>query len=413
MDAKELETALKPLTDKVKELEDKNKALEAKEVTKRFEPNDINVKVVNNPEDVLKADKFGGFKSAGHFYNDVMKAAGPNGRVSKELSAWHDANIKTAGTMEEGDLAQGGYTVPIQVNSSIRETSLEAAVVEPRATIQPMSTYRLELPADVDADHSSNFFGGITIYRQNEGKQKTASNPTFGRIALTLHEVAGLVGVTDWLLQDSAVALESYLTRKFSQAISFTKDDDFLNGTGANQPLGVLHSANPALITVDAVSGQGASTIIAENIIDMFSRMYPEGQNRAVWIMNPECFPQLAKMALAAGTAGIPVWMPANNLAGSPFQTLMGRPLILTEKCQALGTAGDIAFVDFSQYLIGQRGNGTPEIASSIHLYFDYDKTAFRFVLRYDGQPSWLSAITPKRGSKTLSPFIVLNSTRT
>jgi len=89
----------------------------------------------------------------------------------------------------------------------------------------------------------------------------------------------------------------------------------------------------------------------------------------------------------------------------------MGRPLLFTEKCQALGTAGDIALCDFSQYAIGQRG-GT-KTAMSIHVGFIFDKTAFRFVLRYDGQPTWLTTLTPRRGTNTLSPFIVLNSTRT
>jgi HK97 family phage major capsid protein len=105
--------------------------------------------------------------------------------------------------------------------------------------------------------------------------------------------------------------------------------------------------------------------------------------------------------------------MPAGALSGKPYETLMGRPLIYSEKMQALGTAGDIGLVDFSQYLIGQKGNGNVDIASSIHFYFDYGKTAFRFTLRYDGQPTWETTLTPKRGSATLSPFIVLSSTRT
>ena len=73
---------------------------------------------------------------------------------------------------------------------------------------------------------------------------------------------------------------------------------------------------------------------------------------------------------------------------------------------QTLGTQGDIGLADFSQYLIGDKGG--IKVATSIHLRFDYDETAFRFVLRYDGQPWWLSALTPRRGTSTLSPFVVL-----
>lgn len=365
-----------------------------------------------SPEDSLIADKTGGFKSGGHFWRDVMKAGTPQGE-SPELRSWKEAVSKTTGYMEEGDASQGGYTVPVQVATTILEKTLEASIVEPRASIQPMTSNRMEIPADVDKDHSSNYFGGVVIYRPGEGGTKTPTNPTFEKVALTLHKVAGLCYVTDELLTDSMIALDAYINRKFSQAIAFVKDDDFINGSGSNQPLGAFNSANPALVTVTAETGQGAATIVAENIIKMWSRLYPAGHGNAVWLANIETFPQLAGMNLAVGTGGVPVWMPAGGVSGRPYETLMGRPLIYTEKCQALGTAGDICLADFSQYLIGQKGSGAPDMATSIHVRFVTDETAFRFVLRYDGQPSWTSPLTPKRGSATLSPFVVLSSSRT
>lgn len=370
------------------------------------------ITITAEPEDKLLADTKGGFKSFGHFCSDLVKVEAEK-RPSETLRTWEDACRKTAGIMEEGDLSQGGYLVPEEFSAKILEKSLETAIVRPRAVIQPMMSNRIVIPADVDPDHSSNYFGGITIYRTAEGAQKSKTNPTFARIALTLHKLTGLCYVTDELLDDSAIAIEANLTRKFGQAIAFVEDDDFLNGDGSNKALGCLNAANPSIITVTAVSGQGASTVIAENIRDMWSRMYPAGQSRAVWLANNDVFPQLFGMSLAVGTGGVPIWLPAGGISGSPYQTLMGRPLILTEKCQTLGTAGDIALVDFSQYIIGQKGGGGPTTASSIHLRFDYDETVFRFVLRYDGQPTWTSALTPLYSSSTLSPFIVLNSTRT
>ena len=381
----------------------------SKEIIKRFSPGEAAVKVVMTPEEKIVTDKLGGFKSAGHFYSDVIKAEKVG--ESETLRNWSNAVHKTAGYMEEGDLSQGGYVVPIQVRDGIIEKSLEASIVRGRATPQPMGSNRLEIPADVDADHSSNYFGGITIYRPGEGGQKTATNPVVGKIALQLHKLVGLCHVTDELLEDASIALEPWLTRKFGQAIAFVEDDDFLNGNGVNMATGMFNAANPSLITVTAETGQGAATIVAENIAKMWARLYSAGQANAVFVANIETFPQLFGMALAVGTGGIPIWMPAGGLAGRPYESLMGRPLIYSEKMQALGTAGDIGLVDMSQYVVGDRGG--LNMASSIHLKFDYDMTSFRFVLRYDGQPTWLSALTPKRGSATLSPFVVLSSTRT
>ena len=346
---------------------------------------------------------------ASKFFKDVARVGADGGHETDELRNW---SKKTAGYMEAGDLSQGGYLVPDALANQILSRSLERSIVRPRATVQPMATSKMAIPADVDTDHTSTL-GGITIYRPGEGAIKTPANPTIGKVSLQLHKLTGLVYVTDELLEDSGPALEAYLVRKFSQAIAFVEDDDFLNGTGANMALGAFNASNPALITVTAEGGQGANTILFENIIKMWARLWPDGQNNACWVANIETFPQLATMGLAVGAGGIPAWLPANQLAGKPYRELMGVPLFFTEKMQALGTAGDIGLADFSQYLVGDRNGGAPQIASSIHIKFDYDMTCFRFVLRYDGQPSWLGTLTPKHGSASLSPFIILSGSRT
>jgi HK97 family phage major capsid protein len=376
----------------------------AKQIVKRFTP----VEITSSPEDRILADTRGGFKNAAHFIAELIEE-GRTHQAPETLKAWDNA-VRTK-DMEEGSLSAGGYLVYEEMSRSILEKSLEDSIVRPRASMQPMQSNRIVIPADVDANHQSNYFGGITIYRPGEAGQKTATNPTYARIALTLHKVTGLCHISDELLEDSAIAVEANVRRKFSQAIAFVQDDDFLNGNGVNAPLGVLNSNNPSLITVTAETGQGASTIVAENIIKMWARMYSAGKARSIWIANDDTFPQLATMALAVGTGGVPLWMPAGGVSGLPYQTLMGKPLIFTEKAQTIGTAGDIALVDLSQYLIGEKGG--LQVATSMHFKFDYDQQSFRFVLRYDGQPSWTSALTPLRSSSTLSPFIVLHSTRT
>jgi len=373
---------------------------------------DPNIEVVSDPVDRVNADPSGGFKSFGHYLTDLIKAEDKSATKFPEALGRWNASQKAAGYMEEGIQSQGGYTVPTQYGEMIYQQSLEASIVRPRARYMPMTSNRLEIVADVDNNHSANYYGGVYIYRTSEGGQLTESNPTYDRIALTLHKVTGLCYITSELLEDSAMAIEADVTRKFSDAISFVMDDDFLNGSGASMPLGALNSANPALITVTAVSGQGASTIVARNIFDMFQRMYPGGVANSVWLVNPDTFTQLAELAISVGTGGSTVWLPAGGVSGSPYNTLMGRPVIPTEKCQTLGTAGDIAFVDLSRYIVAGKGTA-PNVAMSIHLKFDYDETAFRFTMRYDGQPSWKSTLTPKYSSNTLSPFVVLNSTRT
>jgi HK97 family phage major capsid protein len=85
----------------------------------------------------------------------------------------------------------------------------------------------------------------------------------------------------------------------------------------------------------------------------------------------------------------------------------MGRPIIPNESAPALGDAGDLTLVDFSKYLSVVKAGGIRSDVS-IHLWFDYDVTAFRFVIRVGGQPWWSSAITPKNSVNTRSCIVKL-----
>ena len=99
-------------------------------------------------------------------------------------------------------------------------------------------------------------------------------------------------------------------------------------------------------------------------------------------------------------------WLAAD--AGLYQSTLLGRPVVPIEHCATLGPVGDIIFADMSQYLYGRKAQGI-EMATSIHLRFDYDQTTFRFVFRVDGKPWWRTALTPYKGTgNTQSPFVAL-----
>src|SRR3546814_17444645 len=77
----------------------------------------------------------------------------------------------------------------------------------------------------------------------------------------------------------------------------------------------------------------------------MYARMLPSSLERAVWIASPDTFVELATMALTVGTGGSAVWL--TDGTGAPTLTLLGRPVIMTEKAPgALGAVGDLSFVD-------------------------------------------------------------------
>lgn len=296
--------------------------------------------------------------------------------------------------------ADGGFLIPETLRSELLKVALESSIVRSRARVIPMETLRVPIPMVDSTSNASSVFGGIVCYWTEEGAALTESQASFGRVVLEAKKLTGYAEMPNELVAD-ATAFGSFLDQTFPQAMAWYEDVAFMTGTGVGEPLGFIN--NPATVSVAKESGQAAATIVWENIVKMYARMLPSSLGNAVWIANINTFPELATMALSVGTGGSAVWL--NNGVQGPPMTILGRPVIFTEKSPTLGTTGDIAFVDLSYYLIGDRQ--VMQAMSSPHYKFASDKTAYRIIERVDGRPWLQSAITPKVGS-TLSPFVQL-----
>jgi len=179
-------------------------------------------------------------------------------------------------------------------------------------------------------------------------------------------------------------------------------DYAFINGTGAGQPLGIIN--DPALITVPKDKEQADRTITYNNVVNMFSRLAPSCFGNAVWLANPSVIPQLLTMTITIGTGGaqIPVFKEENGRF-----TLLGKEIIFTEKCPALGNKGDLILADLSQYAIGMRKEISIDRSNAPG--WMEDMTDYRVIIRVDGQGTWDKPITPKNGN-TLSWCVALEN---
>ena len=245
--------------------------------------------------------------------------------------------------------------------------------------------------------------GGVQAYWVAEGASITASRPKMARMELQLGKLAAMWYATDELLSD-AVALESFGDAEFVDELAFKLDDAIIEGTGAGLPQGILNAT--ALVSVAKETGQTAATVLAENVVKMWTAMSPLSKGRSAWYINNEVWPQLYQLAFAIGTGGVPMYMLPGGLVNAPGGTLMGRPVREIEQASAVGTVGDIILADMSRYMLLRKG--AVQRATSLHVAFLTDETAFRWILRINGRPKPVAALTPFKGSRTTSPFVAL-----
>lgn len=344
------------------------------------------------------------FGSLGQQLAAVMHAGIPGGKVDPRL-----LRGAAASGLNETVPSDGGFLVQQDFATVLLQDVFQTGILASRCRRIPISgnANGIKINGVDETSRASTRWGGILGYWASEAEEKTKSKPKFRQIELSLKKLIGLCYATDELMMDAA-ALEGVIRGGFASEFGFLVDDAIINGTGAGQPLGILNSG--CLVSVSKETGQKAATILAENVIKMYSRIFAQSRQNAVWLINQNVEPQLFTMSLAVGTGGVPVYMPAGGLSGAPYGSLFGRPVIPIEQAATLGTVGDIIFADLGGYILAEKGGMQSDM--SIHVRFIYDEQVFRFVMRLDGQPVRASALTPYKGgaSYTQSHFVALET---
>jgi len=306
----------------------------------------------------------------------------------------------------EGVESDGGFLVQTDYTNALLEEAHETGVLLGLTDQRPISANANGMKQNA-VDETSRVdgsrMGGIRAFWTAEAAALTSAKPKFRQLELNLQKLTGLYYATDEELKD-VTALAGNVTRWFGDEFGFKIDDALIRGVGAGMPLGILGHAGTISIAKEA--GQAAATVIKANIEGMYARMFARSVPRATWFINQDVWPQLFELSVAVGVGGVPLFIPSNSMANAPFGTLLGRPIRPIEHCETLGTVGDIILADWNEYITIAKGG--IEAASSIHVQFLTYETAFRFILRMDGQPKRNAPITPFKGTKTQAPFLTL-----
>lgn len=340
----------------------------------------------------------------GEFLSAVQAAGVPGAQ-------WDPRLQPLAGTpqgMSQAAPQDGGFLVLPQFSTKL----WNGLGSDPNALLPMTDNYTVEGESltfnavDETSRATGSRWGGVRGYWLSEADQLTKSKPKFRQVRVEPQEMGVLVYVTDKLLRGSSIALEQFISRAAPEEINFMTGDAIVNGDGVGKPKGFASAAST--ITVAKETSQAANTVVQENISKMWARLHPRSRANAVWLHNVDVEPALDTLSTVvknvAGTENVGGY--ANKVFDSERRTLKGRPLVPCEFCSTLGTVGDLILVDMSGYLTATRGG--VDSAMSMHVRFEYLETAFRFTYAVDGQPWLASALTPFKGTNTLSTAVML-----
>lgn len=342
----------------------------------------------------------GMFSSASEFIHSISDHAFKNAGLSRQLETLKNdlSSVKPS---------DGGFLIPEILRAELLRVALESSIVRSRARVIPMDSLTVPFPMVDSTSNVSSVYGGVTGFWTEEGATLTESQPRFGRVELRANKLVLYTEVPNELIRDARPSMDAFINDIFPEAIAWFEDVAFFVGGGVGEPLGFLNA--PAAISVTRSTATAGANVEWVDIAAMYARMLPQSLSRAVWVISPDVMPSLLTATLPGGGpiivstgSGFPSAGPA------PVMTMLGSPVIVSEKARAVGTTGDINFVDFGFYLLGDRQ--AMSARQSEDFRFQNDVTAFRVIERLDGRPWLASAITPQNGGATLSPFVKLTT---
>lgn len=358
---------------------------------------------ITGGEPAAAADPRRGFASFGEFAR-IVRGEGMNFTSPRDERLRIGAAAPTTFGSEISGV-DGGFAVPPQFAKEIWTLGLTEDALLPYTDSYPVDGNSMVFPKDETVPWGTD---GIRAYWQAEAAAATQTKPKLGTATLRLSKLMALVPLTDELLADTN-ALGQYLPAKIGASIRWKTNEAFLNGAGNGTPIGALQGS--AALTVAKDSGQSTLTLSTTNLTNMIARLPPGSYSRAIWLINNDVLGPLFGLTLG----NYPVFLPIGNGLGGVTQNpyaagmILGRPAMVSQHANTFSSLGDVQLHDLSYYWSITKASGV-ESATSMHLYFDADATAFRSIFRVDGLPKITQQISPAKGTNKMSPFLQLQN---
>lgn len=302
-------------------------------------------------------------------FNLSLKAHAANvGRVATDISADDYATYRKAfdrflrkgspemfpederKAMSVGSDPDGGYLVTADMSGQIVTKVYESSPIRQIASVQPISTDALEGLADLAEANAG--------WVSETGARAATTSPTLGKWRIPAEEMYAMPEVTQKLLDDAAIDVESWLAGKVADKLARLEATAFVTGNGVGKPRGFASYTTAA--TADASRAWGVLEHVAtgsngsfgtapngsDKLIDLVHKLKAAYRQGATFVMNRATL-GAARQLKANGEY---IWLPSLD-AGQPSQ-LLGYPIAEAED-MATYTTTDALAIAFGNFKLG------------------------------------------------------------
>jgi len=205
-----------------------------------------------------------------------------------------------------------------------------------------------------------------------QGSAVSSSDPTIGNITLGAFKYGVLVPVSQELVADAMIDINSLVAREAGKALGYQVGQNLTTGTGTTQPFGIVTGAGSAVTS-------GTAGLSADDLITLLYSLDPEVRNDPsfAYMVIPTALAAIRKLK---DTAGNYIW----NVASGQSQ-ILGYNLVENVSMPA-HTTGNKSIVAgrMSDFVIRQAGGIKVEVSDDYG--FANDLRYFKVTGRFDSK---------------------------
>jgi len=211
--------------------------------------------------------------------------------------------------LKVSDDTSGGYLAPADFVAQVVKGIVEFSPVRQAARVGSTSSGSVILPKRT---------GAPTASWVGETEDRSETGSSYGQVEIPIHEAACYVDVSNQLLEDAAVNVESEVAADLAEEFGRIEGVAFVNGNGVKKPMGFMSAAGIGF----ELNGH-ATNLAADALIGLMYSLPAFYRNRGAWMLNGTTLATVRKLKDGQGNY---LWQPSYQ-AGEP-ETLLGRPVV-------------------------------------------------------------------------------------
>lgn len=276
----------------------------------------------------------------------------------------------------DSDVVGGFLVAPMQFVAALIVALKNSVFVRRRATVMPVTTSdSLGVPT-LDADAAD------PVWTSEIETGDEDDSLRFGRRELHPHPLAKRIKVSNKLLRSAALNPEAIALDRLEYKFATTMENSYLNGTGQNQPLGVMVPSDQLPAARDSSEDMLQTDFTADALISAQHALKFQYWGRASWTFHRDAMKRIRKLKTGEGQY---LWQP--GLQAGQASMILDMPYDVSEYMPNTFTTGKYVGLlgDWSYYWIADSLQFS--VQRLIELYAEKNQVGLIARAETDGMP--------------------------